>query len=134
MKTRRALLISGLLAIILTSLFRGGSGYAATVTVGTTADENNGSPPCSLREALLSTNGDTDEGGCSHSGTYGADTIILPGGAPYVLSFTNVSQEEDLNESGDLDITDDSNSTTITGDGPGTTIVDAADIDRVFEI
>ena len=56
---------------------------AAVINVNTTVDEwdfpfaNN---RCSLREAIISANNNSDFGGCTHSGTYGGDTIILPAG------------------------------------------------------
>jgi CSLREA domain-containing protein len=56
---------------------------AATINVNTTVDEwdfpiaNN---KCSLREAIISANDNSDFGGCTHSGSYGGDTINLPAG------------------------------------------------------
>ena len=58
----------------------------------------------------------------------GADTIVLPAGT-YLLTIAGTG--ENGAATGDLDITDD---LTITGVAAGTTIVDGAKIDRIFEI
>ena len=92
---------------------------AATFTVTKTADTNDGTcdADCSLREAIVAANA-----------AGGADTIDLPAGT-YTLSIAGAG--EDAAATGDLDITDD---LTITGVGSGTTIIDAAMIDRVFHV
>jgi len=72
----------------------------------------------SLREAIIAANTDTSQ----------ADTITLDAGT-YTLSLPGTS--EDLSATGDLDIRDD---LTITGAGADVTIIDAAGIDRAFDI
>jgi CSLREA domain-containing protein len=55
-----------------------GIAEAATVTVTTTLDQNNGVAPCSLREAIRSVNLGTSVGGCVNSGpAYGTNDTIL---------------------------------------------------------
>ena len=73
---------------------------------------------CSLREAIIAANGNGQ-----------ADTITL-GAGTYHLTLTSGTSDADY---GDLDITG-SDALTITGVGPGLTIIDANGIDRVFEI
>jgi fibronectin-binding autotransporter adhesin len=92
---------------------------AATFTVTKFTDSADGTcgADCSLREAIIAANADTDP-----------DTITLGSGA-YILSITGV--DEDNCATGDLDITD---PLTITGQGPGNTIIDAQGIDRVLDI
>ena len=100
---------------------------AASYTVTTTADELDGSPvcttgssvDCSLREAIGQANSNA-----------GADTIIVPAGT-YTLSVAGGSEE--LNATGDLDITDTAG-LTITGEGSGTTSIDGGAIDRVMDV
>ncbi|MCC9656619.1 cadherin domain-containing protein [Rhodopirellula halodulae] len=103
----------------------------ATITVTTTADENdgdttditslestNGGTGISLREAIIAANN-----------TAGADTIVL-GAGTYILDITG--DAEQFAATGDLDILSD---ITITGTGEGDTIIDAsAMLDRVFHI
>ncbi len=72
---------------------------------------------CSLRGAITASNL-----------AAGADTITLPGGT-YTLSIGGTL--EDNNATGDLDILD---SVTIQGVSENTTFVDAAGIDRVFDV
>ncbi len=105
-------------------------GLLANLTVDTTNDVVDGNTSSialllanrgsdgfiSLREAIIATNNTT-----------GADTISLAGGT-YTLSVAGAG--EDAAASGDLDIL---GGLTITGAGSGTTIVDGAGLDRVFE-
>ncbi len=88
------------------------------VTKFTDSADENCDADCSLREAIIAanTNGQAN------------DTITL-GTGTYVLTITGTN--ENAAATGDLDIT---NVLTITGDGPGQTIIDANGIDRVFEI
>ena len=97
----------------------GGPVQAATLTVTKTADTADGNcdADCSLREAILAANASP-----------GADTIHLPNGT-YTLSI--VGGDEDASATGDLDITDD---LTIIGVSAANTIIDGAEIDRVFEV
>lgn len=68
---------------------------AATITVTTTADENNSNPAaCSLREAVASANGDTGIGGCAAGS--GADTIDLPGGTYELTTNTQLTITTDI--------------------------------------
>ncbi|EMI46059.1 LamG-like jellyroll fold domain-containing protein [Rhodopirellula sp. SWK7] len=103
----------------------------ATITVTTTDDENDGNTSSitalegspggtgiSLREAIRAANN-----------TAGADTIVL-GAGTYVLDITG--QFENASATGDLDVT---TQITITGDGLGTTTLDASSLgDRIFYI
>jgi CSLREA domain-containing protein len=57
--------------------------YAASITVTTTADENNTGASCSLREAITAANNNAAYGGCAAGS--GTDTITLPAGT-YTLS------------------------------------------------
>lgn len=99
---------------------------AATITVNTTADENNNDGDCSLREAIIAANTDTAVDACPAGS--GADTISLPAGT-YLLTITG--RNENAAQTGDLDLTAD---LTITGAGQATTIIDAGTLDRVFHI
>lgn len=85
--------------------------------------DDNPSATCSLREAITAANSDTLE---DH-------VIIIPSGT-ITLALTNVSGDEDLNATGDLDITNTASTITITGAGSGSTIIDANGIDRIFEV
>ena len=79
-----------------------------TITVNTTTDELNNDGDCSLREAIQAANSDSAVDACPAGS--GADTISLPA-ATYTLTL------------GQLTI---NTPTTLTGVGPGTTIVEAA--------
>jgi len=104
-----------------------GRASAATFTVDSTEDAVDSRPgdgkcatstgACTLRAAIQETNA-----------LSGADTIVLPAGN-YVLSIPGPA--EDAAASGDLDITD---SLTISGAGAATTVVDGAQLDRVFHV
>ena len=100
--------------------------YAGTITVDTTVDEviNNGN--CSLREAILSANGDTAVDNCSAGS--GADIITLPPGT-YTLNLVGSGENEA--QTGDLDLTTD---ITINGGGMNNSIIDGAGADRIFEV
>jgi CSLREA domain-containing protein len=109
---------------------RADANYAplATITVNTTADEYDTGSDCSLREAIQAANTDTAFGGCAAGS--GADIIRLPAGTYTLRGAAN----EDLNASGDLDITSD---LTINGSDSKTTIIQAGTdvtdgIDRVL--
>lgn len=93
---------------------------AATFTVTKTADTNDGTcdvADCSLREAIIAANA-----------AAGTDTVVVPAGT-YTLSIAGAS--EDAAASGDLDIT---SNMTIQGAGANLTIIDGADLDRVFGV
>ncbi len=87
--------------------------HAGNFAVTTTADGG----PGSLRDAITQANADPD-----------LDTITLPAGT-YTLTKGGI--DEDLNATGDLDIT---GATTIIGAGSGLTIIDAHGIDRAFDL
>src|SRR5262249_12622026 len=61
------------------------------------------------------------------------DTIYLQGSL-YQLSITNSSGQENAAQEGDLDLTESGFSVTFIGAGPSLTRIDAATIDRVFQI
>lgn len=91
-------------------------------TVTDTADTSDGTctdTDCSLREAIIAAN--------AYSGT-GTPSVFIPSGT-YTLSITGV--DEDAGATGDLDIT---RAMDIVGDAPETTIIDANQIDRIFDI
>ncbi|MCB8979005.1 MAG: CSLREA domain-containing protein [Ardenticatenaceae bacterium] len=100
--------------------------HADTITVDTTADEVNTNGNCSLREAILSANGDTAVDSCTAGS--GADVITLPPGT-YTLSLAGAG--ENAAQTGDLDITAD---VTINGGGMNNSIIDGAGADRIFEV
>lgn len=123
-RTRRLVAILALamgltLALVWLVQGEGSKAHAASFTVTTFADSNDGScdTDCSLREAIVAANA-----------TGEADTIILPAGT-YILRLAGTS--EDAAATGDLDITA---PLTILGQGSGQTIIDAAGLDRVFDV
>ncbi len=85
---------------------------------------------CTLREAITNANAnaDTTDGDCPPG--YGADRIILGTGA-YIVGIAGTN--EDLNATGDFDLTD-SQGLTIKGDDARTTIIDGNRVDRVFDV
>jgi CSLREA domain-containing protein len=94
-----------------------GTANAATITVTTDLDEFNSSPNanCSLREAIESANRNSNFGGCSGSGAYGADTIVFaPGISVITLTITSpVGINNDNNAYLDLDVVVDSLATNV---------------------
>jgi CSLREA domain-containing protein len=99
------------------------SAAAQTFTVTKTTDTNDGgcSRDCSLREAINAANA-----------TLADDTVVVPAGA-YTLTLAGAG--EDSGRLGDLDLGPAaSGSITIQGAGVGQTIVDAAGLDRVFDL
>lgn len=112
---------------------------AVQIDVGTFSDvidSNDGL--CSLREAIINANNNDSSGSsdCA-SGSIGEDVITLPAGT-YTLSIAGRS--EDASQTGDLDITDVSTGSSIViagmtdANGDPATIIDAAGIDRIFDI
>ncbi|HEY5640454.1 MAG TPA: CSLREA domain-containing protein, partial [Dehalococcoidia bacterium] len=96
------------------------SSYAgANFLVTKSADTNDGTcdADCSLREAIIAANSNA-----------GSDTINIPANT-YTL--TIAGSGEDAAATGDLDITDD---VTLQGAGAASTTVDAAGLDRVFDV
>lgn len=111
-----------------------GAARAATITVDTTADQLNNGGGCSLREAVEAANTHAAVDGCP-AGDNGIDTIELPPGS-YGLGIGVAG--EDANHEGDLDVTE---SLFIEGAGsgsvcgaPGTTCIDANDLDRALDV
>jgi CSLREA domain-containing protein len=123
--TRRIphLLSLAMLALALTAT----PASAAMITVTTTADENGTGAGCSLREAIRSANENSAVGGCV-SGSAGLDSVVLPSGT-YSLSIGPAG--DDLGQSGDLDVLEE---LTINGGGTPSTIINGAQLDRVFDV
>lgn len=108
---------------------------AATINVDTFIDDNTANGNCSLREAIISANTDTAIDACT-SGTTGVDTIQLAAGT-YTLSIEG--RGEDSSATGDLDITTITTNGSYVIKGAATTgapltIIDADNIDRIFDI
>jgi CSLREA domain-containing protein len=101
---------------------------ARTIPVTTTTDEFLDNGYCSLREAIFSANNQASSYGCSIVGTLDDITILVPDGEYYL---TRSGVESLISEFDDLDIV---TSMTITGAGPGNTIIDGSDLFRVFDI
>ncbi|MBS1964597.1 MAG: tandem-95 repeat protein [Chloroflexi bacterium SZAS-1] len=100
---------------------------AATISVTTFADDDTTNGNCSLREAIQAANTDAAVDACAAGS--GTDTISLPAGT-YTLS--RVGADEDLNQTGDLDI---GSVVTLQGIDKNTTIIDAAGLnDRIAEV
>src|SRR3954471_20351038 len=109
-----------LLVALVCALFAAAPAGAVTINVGSTADTTGScSIPssCTLREAIIEANASA-----------GSDIIVLPAGT---YTRTATGSGEDSAANGDLDITRD---LTIQGAGIGSTIIDAADNERVFDI
>lgn len=98
----------------------------STITVTTFADELSENSLCSLREAIMAANTDDPIMGCPTGS--GIDTIVLASGT-YTLSIPGAA--ENSNATGDLDITA---SVTIKGVSSSETIINGADLDRVFDV
>jgi len=113
------------------------AGQAADITVTTFADEINANGSCSLREAIINANANNTSGStdCVAGTVDGDDVINLPAGT-YTLSIPG--RAEDSAQTGDLDIMDISGSIVISGvadaSGLPATTIDAAGIDRIFDI
>ncbi len=99
---------------------------ATIIFVNTTADEINSDGDCSLREAIRAANSDAAVDACPAGS--GSDTVLLPAGT---FTLTKVGSDEDLAESGDLDIT---SSLTIVGVSTRDTVIDGNLTDRIFEV
>ncbi|HEV8546563.1 MAG TPA: choice-of-anchor Q domain-containing protein, partial [Candidatus Limnocylindrales bacterium] len=114
-------------AILLATLLPATPARAATIDVTTTSDEwGTGPTECSLREAIASANGDVALGGCPAGS--GADEIRLPAGT---YGFTQ-SGTEPIN--GDVAVRDLDVNGTLTIVGTGNPVIDANDLDRVFDV
>jgi predicted outer membrane repeat protein len=151
MKTSSLSLQHSLLSLALMAAFASPGAYAATITVDAFDDTLVGGT-CSLRDAVLSVNAGSDQGGCTADVTnlYGAtDTINLPAGTYRLamggLDETATGSNETATESnvpdasvGDLDLL---KSVRIIGAGSGTTRIEwdpletvPANTDRIFHI
>jgi CSLREA domain-containing protein len=95
-----------------------------TITVTTTADDYIVSGNCSLREAIAASNANQQVDACAAGGV-GQDQIVLQ---PLTYTLSIPGPFEDAGLTGDLDISGDLD---IVGAGA---VIDAAGIDRVFEI
>jgi CSLREA domain-containing protein len=110
----------------------------ATITVNTTTDEINADGDCSLREAIHAANTNEAVDACpAGEASPTADIVSVPAGT-YQLVLPGA--DEDENENGDLDLGQSADfgevpdHVTINGAGAALTIIDAGDIDRVFDV
>jgi predicted outer membrane repeat protein len=130
---KRESLLSRLTLIVMLALFLAARAEGATFNADPLATDipdvapgngicSNGIPahPCSLRAAVMETNA-----------LAGADTINVPAGT-YTLMYAGAGEDGAI--TGDLDITDASGVTTITGAGAATTIIDGNANDRIFQL
>ncbi|MCB8991574.1 MAG: hypothetical protein H6665_13180 [Ardenticatenaceae bacterium] len=102
---------------------------STTLTVTTTTDELVvGGTGCSLREAIMDANADSNTYPECGSGGGGAGTITLPAGT-YTLAIAGTN--ENANATGDLDVTD-AAGLVINGAGARSSIISANSIDRVL--
>lgn len=120
------------LALVLTEFGSIQQVYAATIMVTTFADNLALNGDCSLREAIQAANTDTAVDACPAGSSAAMDTIQLSAGT-YILGLNNATfGEEDLNQTGDLDIT---GGLTIKGiDSSTTNISTTVALDRVMQI
>jgi CSLREA domain-containing protein len=101
---------------------------AATLNVNSTADTLvAGDGQCTLREAIINANGDSDTTAGDCAAGSGADLINVPAGS-YALAIPGAN--EDASATGDLDITSD---LTLRGAGAAVTVIDARR-DNVIEV
>lgn len=115
-----------LLAVFAVAMVGPVAAQAATFTVNTTSDNASAPSPtmtscpstCTLRDAVIAADN-----------TSGNNTIVLPAGH-YTLSLAPTGADDAT--TGDLNITNTTGTTTITGAGARTTTVDANKVDRVF--
>jgi len=117
---------AGFLVVVLVTLSLAPVASAGTISVTTTVDQLDSSPPCSLREAVNTANQDVDGGGCTDANPAAADTIKLASG-DYNLQRAGI---DDGNVVGDLDVT---GSLTIAGAGAAESGIDANGTDRVLQ-
>lgn len=102
---------------------------AAAITVNSTADSlTAGDGNCTLREAIVNANANSDTTGGDCAAGSGADTVDLPAGT-YTLTLAGA--DEDASLTGDLDVSGD---LTLTGAGAATTAIDANALDRVLHV
>lgn len=118
-------LVLAVLLVLLVSL----SANAAIIEVEGPQDSLAGAPTinhCTLRKAIINSNTDTPAYPQCASGS-GLDTIVFL--SPFTVTFALAGINEEAALTGDLDITD---SVIITGHADGT-IIDGADLDRIFD-
>jgi CSLREA domain-containing protein len=109
------------------------SAGAATITPSTTADQFDAVAPCSLREAISSANLNVNTGGCVASGTYGTDTISIPGGT-YVITRPVDGVSGNDNEEGDLDLAAAGTNAIVLQRAASTAVtIDGGALDRVID-
>src|SRR4051794_24144837 len=118
---RRPWVVLAVAALALTPAAR-----AATITVGTNADDLTVNGNCTLREAIHSANTDTAVDGCAAGSA--ADTIVIPAGT-YAIGIAGGGEQ--ANATGDFDLASD---ITLQGAGRSATTLDGAHKDRVVEI
>jgi len=108
---------------------------ATQITVTTTADEHNTDGDCSLREAIRAANANAARDACPAGEAAATDTVVLQGGATYVLTRAGT---ENAALSGDLDLLNGPAALDLvirTDDGELATIVQDADPDdRVLDV
>jgi CSLREA domain-containing protein len=115
----------------------GGVAHAATIKVTTTADVMVNNTTCSLREAIIAANNNSNlhEDACTAGSATKTDTITLAGGATYSLTISGSGDDE--GEAGDLDVLDNTASLDLiikSGGGPATIEQNAATDDRVLHV
>ena len=117
-------LIPGLAAPL---LFFANTAHSAVINVTSTVDALETDGFCTLREAVIAANSDAAYNECAAG--LGPDTILLSAPGTYTLAIAG--KHENASLTGDLDITQD---LVIEGGDAETYIIDAAALDRVFEI
>ena len=118
-----------MLALCASLLIVAPAASAATIPVNTTDDVIANDGHCSLREAVISSNGDQPSGASAGEcpGGGGPDTIAVPAGT-FKLTIAGSDQ---VAAKGDLDVTA---AVTVQGQGQGVTTLDAGRINRVLEV
>jgi CSLREA domain-containing protein len=104
--SRTCLRIASLVLTLLLGIVIGPvrTAFAATITVNTTSDDFTDNTLCSLREALIAanTNSNLHENACKAGSNNGTDTIMLAAGAIYSLTIDGAG--ENAAATGDLDV------------------------------
>ncbi len=113
--------ITGLVAATATLALAAPAG-AVTLTVSKLDDTADGTcnADCSLREAVVAANATAE-----------ADTVLLPAGT---LTISIAGQNEQAAATGDLDVLSAGGTLTVRGAGITATAIDAAKVDRIFEV
>src|SRR6476660_4143052 len=118
---------SATLASFLVACLTATAASATTITPSTTTDDITNNGNCTLREAVQAANTNTAVDACP-AGSSGADMIQLGTGS-YELTLTG--NREDNDATGDLDVKE---PLTISGNGAGTTTIDAKSNDRALDV